>query len=279
MKVIGVIFAAAAAVSLSATAWSQDAKATADAAAAAAPSLAPGGDAPYAGIVARNMFRLVPIPPPDPHAGEPLIDPPPRITPTGIMTIFGRDQALFTAAPKAKAGQPAKDDAYVLAEGERQDDIEVVKINHEAGLITFNNHGTIEELPLVEVKDGGAAKPGSEGGPAVGGRRQGIYSRFGRGTNAGNAGISSSVRNPGDKGSNADGGNAWSSGTNIEDQVLLGAARQMALIEQARLATQEQVDQGALPPLPPTPLTPDAALNSGGGGGRPLVTGPPLTGK
>src|SRR5580704_12750845 len=80
-------------------------------------------DKPYASIVARNMFGLLPIPPPDTNPPAPPVDPPPKITLNGIMTIFGRDQALFKVASKPKAGQPAKDDSYVLAEGERQDDI------------------------------------------------------------------------------------------------------------------------------------------------------------
>ncbi|MGA2245119.1 MAG: hypothetical protein ABSH48_08980 [Verrucomicrobiota bacterium] len=175
MNVAGITLAAAA-VLWSTTAWSQDPGTAADSPdPAAAPAPNPAADTPYAGIVARNMFGLVPIPPLDPHAGDPPADPPPKITPTGIMTIFGRDQALFTAAPKAKPGQPAKDDAYVLAEGERQDDIEVIKINHETSIITFNNHGTVQELPLIAPKDVGGSAPGPGGGkgnPAFAGSRQ-----------------------------------------------------------------------------------------------------------
>jgi len=121
-------------------------------------------DKPYVGIVARNMFGLLPIPPPDTNSSVAPVDPPPKITPTGIMTIFGREQALFKAAGKPKPGQPqAKEDAYVLAEGERQDDIEVVKINRLDGIITFNNHGIIQELPLIPAKDAGAGGPGGGG--------------------------------------------------------------------------------------------------------------------
>ena len=80
------------------------------------------------------------------------------------MTIFGNLQALFKVAEKGTPGQPAKDESYVLSEGERQDEIEVVKINQADGTITFNNHGTIQELPLV------AASPTSPagGGPGMG---------------------------------------------------------------------------------------------------------------
>ena len=43
------------------------------------------------------------------------------------------------------------------------------------------------------------------------------------------------------------------------------------LIEASRVATQNQVDQGTMPPLPPTVITPG---NAKGIGGAPLV--PPV---
>ena len=126
-------------------------------------------DKPYSTIVARNMFQLVPIPVHKPEDDLPPPEPPPKITPNGIMTIFGKLQALFKVASKGKPGQPPKDESYVLTEGERQNDIEVVKINQPDGIITFNNHGTIQELPLVAAKDTGSApEPGRPGGAGSG---------------------------------------------------------------------------------------------------------------
>jgi hypothetical protein len=116
-------------------------------------------DKPYSTIVERNMFGLVPIPPPDVGPPPTPVDPPPKITFNGIMTIFGRDQALFKVVNKPKAGQPAKEDAYVLAEGERQDDIEVVKINKATGMVTFNNHGEVQELSLAPADASAGAAP------------------------------------------------------------------------------------------------------------------------
>ncbi|HUC85519.1 MAG TPA: hypothetical protein VL970_10030, partial [Candidatus Acidoferrales bacterium] len=305
MNVAGLISAAAAsALLLSTTARSEEPGARAETeAAAAAPAPNPAADTPYANIVVRNMFGLVPIPPPDPNAGQPPVDPPPKITPNGIMTIFGRDQALFVVANKPKPGQPAKEDSYVLAEGERQDDIEVVKINHETSIITFNNHGTIQELPLIAAKETGGPEAGPKGGPGVGGRLGGglekpgaVGSRFERAFNR-NAGLSGGVASRGTGGGTmmgtgnngmVGGGNSFGgggsigfnsasannsqSGADIEDQVM-NAARQMALIEQNRIATQDAVDQGKMPPLPPTMMTPPEAT---GAGGVPLVNGPPL---
>ncbi len=103
---------------------------------------------PYAPIVVRNIFGLNPPLPTD--ADQPA-EPPPKITPNGIMSIFGQLQVLFKVAGTAKPGQPAKDDSYILSEGQRQEEIEVIHIDEKAGLVTFNNHGTVQEIPLVKA--------------------------------------------------------------------------------------------------------------------------------
>jgi hypothetical protein len=157
MRFAGPYFAAVALL-ISAIARSQDSSAV-DAADA---------NKPYETIVARNMFGLLPIPPPDTNPPAPPVDPPPKITLNGIMTIFGRDQALYKVATKPKPGQPAKEDSYVLGENERQDDIEVVKINRESNVVTFNNHGTQQEVQLAEASSGGSAPgPGGGGNPGM----------------------------------------------------------------------------------------------------------------
>jgi len=113
---------------------------------------------PYAPIVERNMFGLVPIPPPAAPVDPATLIPPPKITPNGIMTLFGKLQVLFKVAGVAKPGQPPKDESYVMCEGDRQDDIEVQKIDQTAATITFNNHGVVQALPLVV--GGALALPG-----------------------------------------------------------------------------------------------------------------------
>ena len=131
-------------------------------------SAALAADKPYASIIARNMFALVPIPPPDPKADQ-QADPPPKITPTGIMDIFGRLEALFKVAEKpVKAGQPPKDVTHELGEGDMVDDITVVKINKQDGIITFNNHGQLQELPLIAAKGTSPAAGGGAGNPGMG---------------------------------------------------------------------------------------------------------------
>ena len=120
---------------------------------------------PYAPVVARNIFGLNPPPPPvDPNAAADAT-PPPKITPNGIMSIFGQLQVLFKVTKPAVAGKPAVDDAYILSEGQQQDEIEVTKIDERGGLVTFNNHGEVQQLPLAVGTASTGAAPA--GGPAM----------------------------------------------------------------------------------------------------------------
>lgn len=122
-------------------------------------------DSPYVPIVNRNVFDIHPPPPPDPNQDVP---PPPKITPDGIMSVFGRVQVLYKVAIPPKPGQSAKEQSYILGEGQAEDDIEVTKIDEQAGIVTFNNHGTIQELPLVNTPASGSAAPASSGpGPGA----------------------------------------------------------------------------------------------------------------
>jgi hypothetical protein len=161
---------------------------------AAAEAAAPAepADQPYATIVERNVFGLVPIPtnpPVDPNAATP----PPKITPNGIMTVFGRLQVLFKVAVPAKGAQPAKEDSKVMCEGDREDDIEVQKIDEAKAIITFNNHGVIQQLPLSATGSSGGPPPPGPGtasfvppgmNPAIAGGGPmgalGMAGRFGR---------------------------------------------------------------------------------------------------
>ena len=154
-------------------------------------------DKPYGTIVARNMFGLLPIPPPDTNPPAPPVDPPPKITLNGIMTIFGRDQALYKVAVKPKPGQPAKEDSYVLGEGERQEDVEVMKIDREKNTVTFNNHGTVQDVELVDATSSGAgAAPGGGPGGGPGAMRPGMMSPADRAAMFRSAGRNSGLGNP-----------------------------------------------------------------------------------
>lgn len=99
---------------------------------------------PYGPAVARNIFGLNPVPP-TPRSVEPLA----KIMPTGIISIFGQAQVLFKVATKTE-----KEASYIfaegqeIAEGQEKIGIKVIKIEEEKGLVTFDNHGLIQELAL-----------------------------------------------------------------------------------------------------------------------------------
>lgn len=246
---------------------------------ARADDLAMSGN-PYSSISERNIFALVPIPTNPPVAEGPPVDPPPKITPNGIENIFGTMEVLFKVAHKPEPGQPASEDSMVLSVGERDDDIEVTKIDDQAGIITFINHGVVQELPLADAPKLNA--PAGGGGPTMGGipipgrppggGGIGLGGRGGLGvpsSNGGGAGsiLSSAPPSPTGYGVAATGNSPANSEGQIEDQVL-SAAQKLAQMELNRIDTQPLVDQGKMPPLPPTLLTPPDAT---GVGGVPLV--------
>jgi len=112
-------------------------------------------DNPYAPIVVRNVFGLNPPAPSD--SAEVHADLP-RITPNGIISIFGAWNVLFKTSSGSKPDWPAGDKFYDLAEGQIQDEIEVSRVDARKCLVTFKNHGVIQELPLVST----AATGGSD---------------------------------------------------------------------------------------------------------------------
>ncbi|HWV98110.1 MAG TPA: hypothetical protein VNZ64_00325 [Candidatus Acidoferrum sp.] len=134
-------------------------------------------DGPYAGIVARNVFALKPAPVAVPI--EEVKPPPSKITLTGITTILGRKQALMkTPPPAGKPGEPPKgEQSYILGEGEREGDIEVLQIDEKAGTVKVKNGDVLVVLNFD--KDGQklvsspllTAQPGAIPPPAVGGLR------------------------------------------------------------------------------------------------------------
>jgi hypothetical protein len=193
--------------------------------------------------------------------------------------VFG----LNPPAPVAKPGQPAKDESYNLSEGQSEDDIEVIRIDEKNGLVTFNNHGTTQELPLIPGAASGGA-PAASAGPV---NMPGAIPMPGAMPNGGNpfGGGAPGVRNPnlGNGGNypgvNAGpsfGGNSYGGNSGQPSQEAISPEAQVILIEKNRIETQDLVNQGKMPPLPPTPLTPDDAT---GNNGQPLVQLPPIPGR
>jgi hypothetical protein len=118
------------------------------------------GDArgnPYQGIVDRNVFNLKPLPRPEDNLPPP--EAPPKITLTGFTTILGDKRVLFKVQTAAKPPEKPKEESFILTEGQRDADIEVLEIDENAGVAKFNNHGTIQTLDLVNDGAKPAAAP------------------------------------------------------------------------------------------------------------------------
>ena len=223
---------------------------------------------PYAVVVARNIFNLNPPVPVDPNAK--LIEPPVKITPNGIMSIFGQLQVLFKVA--AKPG--GKDASYILTEGQRQDDIEVTKINEKAGVVTFNNHGVTQDLPLVITPPSSTPAPAITGGfsgASTPGGNNPFNNRFGNRGGGNNFGGGNSSGNNPSAGSGSGPRNVPTRSPSLiqQPQSTMSQEEQVVAIEVNRELTKQKVIAGDMPPLPPTEMTPDDATSTGG---RPLVT-------
>jgi hypothetical protein len=111
---------------------------------------------PYDSIVTRNVFALNPIPPAV-DTPAPTGPPPPKITLTGITTIFGPAEALFKVAGVVRGNGRPQDESYIFTEGEQQDDVEVTRIDTNKMIVSFMNHGVQQEVPLSD----GVASSGS----------------------------------------------------------------------------------------------------------------------
>ena len=166
---------------------------------------------PYTAIVARNIFGLNPV-----QADEAPGEPPPKITLNGIMSTYGKLQALFKVAGSGRPGQP--DQSYMLNEGQRKDDIEVMQINDSSNLVTFNNHGTVQEISLANAPAGAGAGPGQGG---LGSRGGNLAKSMGGSGGAGGNIIGNSSPRSGSGRLNRGGGN---SGNNLNNAALNNGA-------------------------------------------------------
>lgn len=249
--------------------------------------------APYNSIAARNVFGLNPIPPPvtpDPMAGVQ----PPKISLTGITTIFGPSEALYKVAGHGQPGQPpVAEESYILQEGQEQDDVTVKAIDVKKGMVTFINHGVTQDILLAVGTASGGASP-SGGSPqnsaGFGGHpglnkfptsniRQNLQQRFGS-NNPGNAGNNNNSANNFNPTASFNGGssspqayNAVNGGYvngvytygNQSSQSQLSAEDNAALIA-AEHAQAQQTPGGIVAPslYPPTPFDNEANQEVGG---------------
>ena len=178
----------------------------------------------------------------------------PKIVPQGVTTILGNRLAIFKAQYAAKAPDPAKEVTMMLAEGQSEGGIEVLSIDADTGSIKFNNNGTVL---LLNLERDGAKLPAT---PVAASPTPGV--------NAIPAPIQAGLPQPPN-------GILHPTNTSLKTiPVRQGAVpavttpgqatnpapltpeEQAVLLEVERERTKSQVQNGTLPPLPPTPLTP-----------------------
>ena len=178
----------------------------------------------------------------------------------------------------------------MMGEGDRQDGIAVTKIDEQAGMITFDNHGVIQTLALTSESDASTSTTPANGAGVRGfmppGHRPG--GRLGQARNfanpsdgsspgsysspSGNNNSSSSGNYPSANPMSGSGTPSFSGNNSSQQANQLSPEAQALIMEQNRINTQDLVNQGLMPPLPPTAITPSDAT---GIGGNPLVNGPP----
>jgi hypothetical protein len=227
----------------------------------------------YHGIVERNVFSLkppAPVVPPEPPA-----PPAPKIKLNGIFTILGGKRAGLTVSIPPKPPDPAREDSFILAEGQRRGEVEVLQIDEIAGTVKLKNHGTLQSLnftndgaKLVNVPPPPPApgmpqsipNPGGiSGNPAVPGNTalRTIPPRAMRLPPTPNAG----GQQPGTTPSPMPGayGSAIAQPNSYVTQpdTQLSHEQQMIMIEVERERTRDAVSKGLMPPPPHTPITQD----------------------
>ena len=109
---------------------------------------------PSARIVVQNVFDLNPRATPTQQTNPAV----PRLFLAGIVTITGK-KALIDTELQAKPGEPAKEEHFMLAEGERKGDLEVVAIDEKAGTVKVTWAGTPASLNFSENAMKAASAP------------------------------------------------------------------------------------------------------------------------
>src|SRR6185437_1243507 len=87
----------------------------------------------------------------------------PAITANGIMAAGQTEQVVFKVTDKkTSAGQ-----SYILSEGDERAGIKVVAIDATAGVVTFDNHGTVQKIALAKPVFTANANPISAPAPVT----------------------------------------------------------------------------------------------------------------
>ena len=188
-------------------------------------------------------------------------------------------------AVKPPPGQPQKDASYVMNEGERQDEITVLKIDNKAGVVTFDNHGTVQELSLVPAtsSSGYPAPPGAPRGGMPGMNNPALRAAPSGGASVLPAMGAASATGPGGRKVRTGGNASQASSTATSASSIRGngqPAQPETLSPEAQIIMMESqrakwLDQGnpAAAIIPPTPITKDLTGETGSGAGGPPAPG------
>ncbi len=221
----------------------------------------PVGDPYLEPITNANVFGLKPIPPP--ATNFTVVAPPPQaVSLVGTVSVFGVPQALIKIGENNRPVDLLKDPTVVLKEGEREKDVEIVKIDAAAGKVTIKNRDTPAELTIdtnvnkliasaapIMAMPGMVGLPGSPGFvPPPGMVRPTPVIVPPAAIPAPAPAVSLPTATPGLT--------TLPNRPTRSTETPLTAQQQAALIELERIRTADAVRTGTMPPLPPTPLTP-----------------------
>jgi len=215
-------------------------------------------DNPYQAILGRNVFALKPLTVQDETPATK--EAPAKIIPAGLTTVVGRKVALFKVQFPPKPPQAAREESFILGEGERAGEIEVIRIDENEGTITFRNKGILIALNLE--KDG--AKPPNTPVAPPAGVPPPIANNLGGPMPLPVPGAPVYHTNSALRNLPARQFPAPPAPTPTPPQVPPQATQQkpltpeeqIILMELERENTKGQVQNGSLPPLPPTPVAP-----------------------
>ncbi len=101
---------------------------------------------PYVGIAGSNVFHLRS---PALQATNPPPALLPQVIPVGITTILGDKRVLLRVKFPAQPPEPAREASCILAVGQREGPIEVLKIDEVTGSVKINNSGAVMVLTLA----------------------------------------------------------------------------------------------------------------------------------
>jgi hypothetical protein len=229
---------------------------------------------PYQEIVERNVFALKP--PPAPMSAEDAANanrpPLPPIKLTGITTILGGKRAFLNVQMPAKPPEPAKPMSYMLSEGQRDGEIEVLEIDEKGGSVKLNAFGVITNVPFEVIKSSAAPATGGHFGAPTGIPAP-PANAFQRGSPFGGRTIPTRTLRMGPNGGQTAGGGFGAAGSvNNGGSAANGAMPQrsaeetVALYEANRLKNEQLIQQGVhLPRMPMHPYL------SGGQGQAPAA--------